>query len=395
MKRYWKIALRTLRREKLYALLNVSGLALGLACCLMLGLYLWGELTYDRYHVNHERIYRIEGSLTYPDGRSSSMAITSSPLGPMLSEEYPDYFKAYVRFRDVSRPNPVLFRHEDQKAYWEHVYLADANVFDVFTHEIVYGDPHTALTTPGSLAISRRLAQHYFGNENPVGRRFGLKRDLTFEVVGVVKAEKYNSPRDGNRFIFFLPYAQDPNARSTRDEMLLTVRLQGRTADWAERIRKELRQIDASLPLISVTTMEEELGRALALERLIAALAGGFGLLALLLACLGLGCVASYDVARRTQEIGIRMALGAGAKDVTRLMLGETATLVLMGVAIGMGVALAATRFVASLLYGLTPDDPLTLSLAVILLLAVTALAAYLPARRAARVDPIVALRHE
>jgi putative ABC transport system permease protein len=170
MKRYLKVALRQLAREKLYALLNVSGLALGLACCLMLGLYLWSELTYDRHHVNHERIYRIATHVKFGDGRSSDLAITSGPFGPMMAAEYPEYFKAYVRFRAVSRTNPELLRYEDQSAYWDDIYLADSNVFEVFTHEIIYGDPRTALAEPNSIAISRRMAQRYFGAENPIGR---------------------------------------------------------------------------------------------------------------------------------------------------------------------------------------------------------------------------------
>ncbi len=186
MKRYLKMALRDLRREKLYTLLNVSGLALGLACCLMLGLYLWGELTYDRHHVNHERIFRVAINYTFGDGRSSDLAITSGALGPMLAEEYPEYFKSYVRFRAGSRPNPALLRYEDQMAYWNDIYLADDNVFDVFTHEIIYGDPRTALTKPFSIAISRRMAQRYFGNESPIGRTLtteGMKQPLNVTLV--------------------------------------------------------------------------------------------------------------------------------------------------------------------------------------------------------------------
>ncbi len=170
MKRYLRIALRLLARERLYAALNVSGLAIGLACCLVLGLYLWSELTYDRHHVNHDRIYRLVSTIKFGDGRSSPLAISSTAMGPMLVEEYPEYFKGFVRFRDVSRPTPQMLRVEDRKAYWDHIYLADDNVFDVFTHQIVYGDPKTALKDPDSIAISRRMSEHYFGKENPVGR---------------------------------------------------------------------------------------------------------------------------------------------------------------------------------------------------------------------------------
>ena len=130
-------------------------------------------------------------------------------------------------------------------------------------------------------------------------------------------------------------------------------------------------------------------------ERLVARLSCVFGLLALVLVCIGLYGVMDYDVARRTHEIGIRMALGAQRRDVVGLVLREAMLLVVIGVLIGLSVALGASRFIASMPYGLTPNDPLTIALAGLLLLAVAALAGYLPARRASRVDPVVALRHE
>jgi len=277
-------------------------------------------------------------------------------------------------------------------------YVVAPGFFDAMGMRLAAGRDFTAHDTnaaPRVAVINEAMARRYFGAENPIGKRFGLKRDLMFEIVGVATAEKYNSPRDENRMLFFLPYTQDPNARSARDEMLLAVRTQGRPGDLAERVRQELRQIDASLPVVSVTTMEEELERALAQERLLAALASGFGLSALLLACLGLYGVMGYDVARRTQELGVRLALGASARHVVWLVLREAVALALVGAAFGLGAALAAMRFVASLLYGLTPNDPPTLILAAALLLAVAALAGYLPARRAAQVDPLEALRCE
>jgi ABC-type antimicrobial peptide transport system permease subunit len=130
-------------------------------------------------------------------------------------------------------------------------------------------------------------------------------------------------------------------------------------------------------------------------ERMLAKLSSFFSLLALLLSCVGLYGVMSYDVARRTREIGIRMALGAQRRSVVGLVMRQTMLLVIIGVVIGLGAALASTRLIASLLYGLTPNDPLTIALAGLLLLTVAALAGYLPARRAARVDPMIALRHE
>jgi putative ABC transport system permease protein len=223
LKRYLTIALRQLAREKLYAILNVSGLALGLACCLMLGLYLWGELTYDRHHVNHERIYRIGTHLKYGDGRSSDLAITSGPFGPMLAREYPEYFKSCVRFRATSRPNPTLFRYEDQKAYWKEVYLADKGAFEMFTHTIVYGDPRTALKEPASIAISRRMAQRYFGDENPVGRVITMDEWKPLNVTLVFEELPQNSHLRYDALIsYFGDGAEVPTDFTERLQQLLS-----------------------------------------------------------------------------------------------------------------------------------------------------------------------------
>jgi ABC-type antimicrobial peptide transport system permease subunit len=141
--------------------------------------------------------------------------------------------------------------------------------------------------------------------------------------------------------------------------------------------------------------MNDVVNESLAQERFVAQLSGFFSLFALLLACIGLYGVMSYTVTRRTGEIGIRMALGAQSGDVMRMVLRETMALVVTGFAIGLATALATTKFIESLLFGLTAADPPTIALATILLLAVAALAGWLPARRAARVDPLVALRHD
>ena len=147
--------------------------------------------------------------------------------------------------------------------------------------------------------------------------------------------------------------------------------------------------------LTDIATLNEQVDQSLLQERLVAMLSLFFGLLALLLACLGLYGVLSYDVTRRTHEIGIRMALGADAQRVVQLVLRETLGWVALGVTLGLGASLATTRLVESLLFGLKPYDSLTMGLAALVLLTVGAVAGYLPARRAARIDPLVALRHE
>jgi len=162
---YLKITLRKLYSDKLYALINISGLAIAIACCVILGLYLHSELTYDQYHVNHERIFRIEREFNI-NGNISRYAITSPVMGPMLAEEYPE-IEDYVRLR--SNLQALLIRHGDDAYNWEKTFTADDNVFRFFTHDIIHGDPATALVDPNSVAVSERFARTYFGDANPIG----------------------------------------------------------------------------------------------------------------------------------------------------------------------------------------------------------------------------------
>lgn len=160
-----KAALRTFYREKSYAIINLAGLSLAIACCLILGLYLRSELTYDQHHKRHKEIFRVVGEYI-TSGNTARYAVTPVPLGPMLKENYPEV-KDYVRFNILGR---VLIRNEEKALYWDDVYAADPNVFDVFTHTILYGDPKTALKDPSSAAISETFARKYFGDANPIGK---------------------------------------------------------------------------------------------------------------------------------------------------------------------------------------------------------------------------------
>ncbi|HUL81602.1 MAG TPA: FtsX-like permease family protein [Gammaproteobacteria bacterium] len=162
----WKIALRTLARDKSYALLNVAGLALAVACCLILGVYLRSELTYDRSHANYKQIFRIANEFEI-NGKLDRFAATSTMLGPMLKDENSDVL-AFVRFQGSGQTKRFI-QHGAEGNYWANVYVTDPNVFDVFTHKIIYGDPKTALLPPTSIAVSRTLAKRYFGDKNPLG----------------------------------------------------------------------------------------------------------------------------------------------------------------------------------------------------------------------------------
>jgi predicted permease len=242
--------------------------------------------------------------------------------------------------------------------------------------------------------INESMARRFFGHENPIGRRFSYDASgaAEMEIIGVVKDAKYISLRQEGRPMFYVPFAQ---LGTSMGQMTLVVRTTGETAPIAAAIRREARALDPRMPRFEVETLAAQLDASLTQERLVATLSSVFGLLALVLVCIGLYGVLAYDVARRTHEIGIRIALGANARQIARLVLGETLWLVGIGIVIGLGATWAATRWVSSLLFGLQPHDPLTIGLAALVLLAVAAVAGYLPARRASRVDPLVALKYE
>jgi predicted permease len=247
---------------------------------------------------------------------------------------------------------------------------------------------------PKTAIIDETVARDFFSGVNPLGRRIAIGRapNVTeFEIIGMVKATKHKSLRETPQGAVYLSLLQG-------DRPWMPT-LHVRTANNATALTAPIRQIfqalDKDLPVFNVKSFEQQLNEALAQDRLVATLSGFFGVLAALLAAIGLYGVMAYAVARRTREIGIRMALGAQPVSILWLVMRETLRLVGMGLIIGLSAALACTRVISRLLFGLTPTDPPTIAIAALLMLAVAVLAGYLPARRAARVDPLVALRHE
>ena len=191
------------------------------------------------------------------------------------------------------------------------------------------------------------------------------------------------------------PMAFYPHSQGGGNLSNFVVRYSGSPAAVIPQIRQSIREVNPNLPIDEVLTLSERIDRSLVQQRLVAWLAAFFGLLALLLLCVGLYGTLSYSVARRTNEIGIRMALGAQRGAVIWLIFREAMLMVLIGVGIGLAVASPVTKMADSLLFGLKPNDPLTLVSAILLLIAVAALAGFLPAHRATKVDPLTALRHE
>lgn len=244
------------------------------------------------------------------------------------------------------------------------------------------------------LSSDSLTAHNCFGLENPIGKRFGwhgvTERKADIEIVGLVKDIKQRSLRDAPARIVYVPMLQDPTVTVT-----LHIRTGTAPSALAAAIRRELRSIDRSVPLFQVRTIQQQINGALGEERLMAGLVAAFGGLATLLAVLGLYGVTLYDVNRRTREIGIRAALGAQSGDVVRWLMREMLAIVSIGILLGTAGTLAASRLIGSFLYGLEATDPRTITVAALLLTTTTLLAAYLPARRASHVDPMVALRYE
>jgi predicted permease len=243
--------------------------------------------------------------------------------------------------------------------------------------------------------INQTMAKYYFGDSNPIGRRIWDMFPTThtdFVVVGVVADAKYNSVREKTPRRFYVPYF---HPIGEVDFATFEVRVAGDASSVTSAVRDALKEAAPSLPPIDIHTMNELVGESLTRDRMITELAGFFGALAVLLACIGIYGIMAYAVAGRTNEIGIRMALGARQGDVVWMVLHETMLMVVIGAAIGVPSVLGASKLIGSLLFGLSAADPVALSLATVLVFTVAGIASYLPARRASRTDPAVALRYE
>jgi len=255
---------------------------------------------------------------------------------------------------------------------------------------------------PGGLnvaVINETFARRFFPNEDPIGQHFGMtdvSHSGDYEIVGIVEDVKYQDTRGPAYATFFLPLLQTPPRESFRGWVgAIELYVAGRPENIESAVRKALADADPNLPVLNMMSFGEQVARNFNQERLIARLAELFGVLALILACIGLYGVTAYAVARRTNEIGIRMALGAGRGNVLGLVLRAALTQLALGLAIGIPAALAGGLLLAHQLYGVKSHDPIILGLAAMILAGCGLFAAFVPARRATRVDPMVALRYE
>jgi putative ABC transport system permease protein len=269
-----------------------------------------------------------------------------------------------------------------------------ADYFRALGIPLKLGRGFTAADTNGSqpvLVINESMARSFFPGEEPVGKRVRTgDKSPWVEIVGVVGDVRHRGLDVDTRPEMFFPHLQTPSR-----QMTLVVRAAGDPAALAGPLRERVRAIDRDQPVGNVKTMEEWVSESVASRRFTAALLGVFAAAAAGLAALGLYGVVSYSVAQRTHEIGLRVALGARPRDVLRLVIGQGMTLTLAGTAVGVAAALALTRLMASLLFGVGATDAGVFVAVPLLLAAVAFLACYIPARRATKVDPMVALRYE
>ncbi len=227
------------------------------------------------------------------------------------------------------------------------------------------------------------IGHHYYTGWDPLP-------DTDVEVIGIVKDVKFGSLRERPQYIDYIPYPHHPWGYGN-----LAVRYDGNFSTISNAVQQAIHSVDRNLPISRVTTLDEQVSRTITNQRLVAQLSAFFGLLAVFLSCIGIYGLMSYMVSRRTNEIGIRIAIGASRANVRWLVMREIVLLVAIGIAVGVPVTLAGSRIVANLLFGLHGTDAASLLGSVVALMLVSIMAGYLPARRAAQVDPMVALRYE
>jgi predicted permease len=339
-----------------------------------------GARLMDFYRQLSERIH------TLPGVRSSSLSFLT-----LIA----DYFNAADFSIDGYTPQPG----QKMNVYWNTVgpdFFKTMGIPVILGRGIEEGDTGSASKV---IVINQSMVRKYFNGENPVGRRLRFPRFPTpkveYEIVGVVGDAKYWSLRHEIAPTAYFPYRQMAWMFNFTGAMHYEVRTAAAPSTMVPAVQRAVRNLDSSLPLFDVKTQVEQIDESLMQERLLANGAGFFSMLALLLACIGLYGLLAYTVGRRTREIGVRMALGARRRQVVWMVMRESLMLIGIGIALGLPLAFALTRFLASMLYGVKPTDPLTFVVVSLILIAVALAACYIPARRAAKVDPMVALRYE
>lgn len=349
-----KSSLRALYRDRLYTSVNIVGLSVGMACCLVLGLYLHSQLTYDLHHEKHEQIYRVAVEYAI-EGRADAMAKSSPLLGPTLAKDHSDFSK-YVRFRPFStgeQSAPQLVRHKDKAYYWRDIYLADPTVFDIFTHDVLAGDTETALTSPNSAAVSRTFAERYFAGVEAVGRTVTLESGEEKEITLVYEDLPQNSHL---RYDVLLSYPPSENVVSdlrdfwrSSDFTYLLLRqeydardFQVISSDIFERYMREHGDylnghwIAWLQPLADIHLHSGLVGDRPTANRSYLYGISAVALFILLIACINYVNLSTARATKRAHEIGMRKILGASRTSLAIQFLAESLVLSLIAMAVAL-----------------------------------------------------------
>lgn len=414
---YLKLGLRNLRREKSYSLINVAGLSIGVACCIILGLYIANQLSFDKHNLKHDRVYRVVNELEL-NGNFDFAAATSTQLAPLLKEQFPEVIDA-VRFQPTPQPRYLLRSSDDQAYYWEDLYLADNSVFNIFTHEIIYGDPATALIDPSSMAVSESLARRYFGDRNPIGET--LRTDVNEYRIDLVFADlpanshlKYNALLSYNRLpvpegrarsmalwninlytYVLMPEGYDPanfdsiSQRFYDDNMAATAQQLNIDANM-----KFILEPLAGIHLTSTTSYDQPRGNILYVYAFAAV-----ALFILTVAAINYMNLAIARSTKRAREVGMRKVIGASQWQLISQFLSESVFFTLLSLLLGVmlawliltfsniNVVLDAPLTLAPLL---TPEMTLAMVVAALLLGVVSGL---YPAFYLSAIQPVAAFR--
>jgi macrolide transport system ATP-binding/permease protein len=321
-----------------------------------------------------------------------------------------DRFSAIPGVRDASLSNQPLIEAgyglslsvHGQNPPGNRMLVVGPGFFETMQIPILAGRGIDSRDRPGSKAVavvSEFFAKVNFGDENPLGQQVRLRGDpkhpetaRDIEIVGICKNVRYGGLKDKARPVIYIPYNQ---GYPQPQQMVYELRTTGDPLRYVRAVREIVREADPRVPLADVKTQTAEIDQTINQEIVFARLCTGFAILALVIACVGLYGTVSYNIARRTGEIGIRMALGARRGNVVGMILRQVIAMAAVGLAIGVPVAFGASKLVESFLFEMKANDPLAIGAAVSILLGAAVLAGYAPARRASRIDPMVALRHE
>ena len=371
LRNYVTVALRSLRKYNAYTAINLAGLAVGMACCLLIYLYVQDELSYDRYHENADRIYRLAVDWETPD-RTYPNALTSAPMGPQVLADYPEV-QAAVRFFPTGRD--VLVRYDEKRFYEPRVFYADASVFDVFSFNVFRGNAATALTAPNTIVLTETMAHKYFGNEDPIGKTVRLDNQWDYQVTGVMQdvpeashfhfdfLASFSSLEaimgDGLQQWMNNPYytyllLPDGYAAPALEAQFPTM-VETYVGEVLQRNNLNWRVWLQPLTAIHLYPLGNEIegGSSMTSVYLLSAIA----LFLLLIACINFTNLATARATLRAKEVGVRKVVGAQRGQLVRQFLGES--LLLTVFALGLALALVALALPA---FNALVDRTLTLS---------------------------------